>query len=72
VTTPSLLLTRAEVAELTAARTKAGQIAVLRRNGIHYIVAADGWPSVPRVAVESPPARRTAVHEAEPNWGALG
>lgn len=43
---------RGEVAELTRAHTRKGQIAVLRRNGVPFVDSADGWPVVARVAVE--------------------
>ncbi len=43
---------RGEVAELTRARTRNGQIAVLRSNGEPFIDSADGWPVVTRAAVE--------------------
>jgi hypothetical protein len=39
-------LTHAQVCELTGARTKAGQIAVLARNGIRHTVKRNGWPCV--------------------------
>ena len=39
-------LTHAQVCELTGARTKAGQIAVLAQNGIRHTVKRNGWPCV--------------------------
>ncbi|MNG03774.1 hypothetical protein D3C84_868690 [compost metagenome] len=39
-------LTHEQVCELTAARTKAGQLAVLRKNGIRHTVKRNGWPCV--------------------------
>ncbi len=41
-----MILTRAEVAELTGRKTRAGQIEVLKRYGVHHLVAGDGWPRV--------------------------
>ncbi|WP_122734896.1 DUF4224 domain-containing protein, partial [Pseudomonas viridiflava] len=39
-------LSHEEVCELTGARTKAGQIAVLARNGIRHTIKRTGWPCV--------------------------
>lgn len=39
-------LSHAEVCELTGARTKAGQITVLRKNGIRHTIKMNGWPCV--------------------------
>ncbi|RKS17090.1 uncharacterized protein DUF4224 [Pseudomonas sp. WPR_5_2] len=39
-------LTHEQVCELTAARTKAGQLTVLTRNGIRHTVKRNGWPCV--------------------------
>lgn len=41
-----MFLTHEEVCELTGARTKAGQIANLKSNGIRHTVKKSGWPSV--------------------------
>jgi hypothetical protein len=48
----SLCLTRAELAELTRTKLKAGQASFLRANGIRHYVDAHGWPVVTRAAVE--------------------
>jgi hypothetical protein len=40
-----------EVCALTGARTKAGQIAVLSKNGIRHTIKRNGWPCVTTVAV---------------------
>lgn len=48
----SFCLTRAELAELTRTKLKAGQVAFLRANGIRHYVDAHGWPVVTRAAVE--------------------
>ena len=39
-------LSHEEVCELTGARTKAGQITVLSRNGIRHTIKRNGWPCV--------------------------
>ncbi|MFQ6309868.1 DUF4224 domain-containing protein [Lysobacter capsici] len=41
-----------EVAELTGARTKAGQIRNLQQNGMRHSINAAGWPVVSVSAVE--------------------
>ena len=48
-----MILTRAEVVELTGRKTRAGQIAVLAQNGVRFIIAADGWPRVLEAALVS-------------------
>lgn len=48
----SLCLTRDEIAELTRATRRAGQVKFLRTNGIRHYVDAHGWPVVTRAAVE--------------------
>lgn len=40
-----------EVCALTGARTKAGQIAVLIKNGIRHTIKRNGWPCVTTEAV---------------------
>lgn len=40
-----------EVADLTGAHTKAGQIRNLRQNGTRHTINAAGWPVVPISAV---------------------
>lgn len=44
-------LSHEEVCQLTGARTKAGQIANLKRNGIRHSIKVNGWPSVTANAV---------------------
>jgi len=44
-------LTHEQVCELTAARTKAGQLTVLTRNGIRHTVKRNGWPCVTTFAL---------------------
>lgn len=50
-----IFLTRAQVAELTGARTRRRQIEVLVRNGVRHTINAAGWPVVTRAAVEGQP-----------------
>ncbi|VVN43811.1 DUF4224 domain-containing protein [Pseudomonas fluorescens] len=40
-----------EVCDLTGARTKAGQVAVLRQNGIRHTIKRNGWPCVTTMAL---------------------
>ncbi len=49
-----MFLTHDEVCELTDARTKAGQIENLRRNGIRHTIKRSGWPSVTTAAIITP------------------
>lgn len=46
-----MFLTHEEVCELTGARTKAGQLENLRRNGIRHTIKRNGWPSVTKAAI---------------------
>lgn len=46
-----MFLTHEEVCDLTGARTKAGQIETLKRNGIRHTVKRNGWPSVTTAAI---------------------
>ncbi|AZF05668.1 MULTISPECIES: DUF4224 domain-containing protein [unclassified Pseudomonas] len=39
-------LSHEDVCELTGAKTKAGQIMVLSRNGIRHTIKRNGWPCV--------------------------
>lgn len=39
-------LSHEQVCELTGAKTKAGQITVLKRNGIRHTIKRNGWPCV--------------------------
>jgi len=52
-------LSHEEVCELTGARTKAGQILNLKKNGVRHTIKMNGWPSVTVMAV-------TAVGMFEP------
>ncbi|MCY1443075.1 hypothetical protein D9M71_594730 [compost metagenome] len=44
-------LSHVQVCELTGARIKAGQIAVLRQNGIRHTIKRNGWPCVTTAAL---------------------
>jgi hypothetical protein len=48
----SICLTRPETAELTRAHTKRKQLQFLVKNGIRHYTDADGWPVVPRNAID--------------------
>lgn len=48
----TLLLTAAEVQELTGKKTKSGQVKALRAMNVRHFVRPDGSAAVPRVAVE--------------------
>ena len=61
----SLCLSRDEVAELTGAKTRAGQLRVLRANGIYHVIRADGWPNIPRSAIDGTPRQ---AQDAAPKW----
>lgn len=60
-----LFLTRAEVAELTGAKTKRKQLEVLRKNGTRHTLNAAGWPVVPRAVVEGTAAPE---QDGRPAW----
>lgn len=47
-----MFLTREQVAELTGAKTRKGQIANLRKNGLRHTLNAAGWPMVTIAVVE--------------------
>lgn len=51
-----MFLTHDEVCELTDAKTKAGQIENLKRNGIRHTIKRSGWPSVTKAAIIAPEA----------------
>lgn len=52
-----------QVAEITGAHTKAGQLKVLRSNGLRHWLNAGGWPVVPLSAVDG-----IEAHNADPGW----
>ena len=49
-------LSHEDVCTLTGAKTKAGQIMVLKRNGIRHTIKRNGWPFVVSAALLSGPA----------------
>jgi len=59
-------LTHEEVCELTGARTKAGQILNLKRNGIRHTIKANGWPCVTVFAVTGQGSM--SAEEKKPKW----
>lgn len=61
----SIALSRHETADLTRAKTRAGQVEFLRRNGIRHYIDAHGWPVVLRATVEGP---QTQAHDGRPAW----
>jgi len=44
-------LTKEQMRELTGAGTRAGQIRVLKKNGIRHSIKLNGWPAVTTDAV---------------------
>lgn len=59
-TTGRLFLTtgsQGEVAELTGAHTRKGQLRVLQQNGIRHSLNAAGWPVVPVSAIDGSGSR---------------
>lgn len=69
----ALLLTRAELADLTDRKTAAGVKAWLDKRGWVYETGATGWPKVgadyARMRLGGAPA--VAPTDDSPNWGAL-
>ena len=61
---PIEFLSHEEVCELTGAKTKAGQIENLRRNGVRHTIKQNGWPAVTVSAVTGTPE----VEEARQRW----
>ncbi|WP_122846270.1 DUF4224 domain-containing protein [Pseudomonas viridiflava] len=60
-----LFLSHEEVCTLTGARTKAGQILVLQRNGIRHTIKRSGWPCVIASALTG---EATATPTDKPKW----
>lgn len=60
-----MFLTRDEVATLTGAKTRARQIAMLRKNGIRHYLNAAGWPVVSRATVEG---SQVPAQDSAPAW----
>lgn len=59
-------LTHEEVCELTGARTKAGQILNLKKNGVRHTIKVNGWPCVTVFAVTGQGDAPAA--EEKPKW----
>jgi hypothetical protein len=57
-------LSHEQVCELTGAKTKAGQITILKRNGIRHTIKRNGWPCV----VASALTGLTATTSEMPKW----
>lgn len=57
-------LSHDQVCELTGAKTKAGQIIVLKRNGIRHTIKRNGWPCV----VASALTGETFTTPEKPAW----
>ncbi|QJI38270.1 DUF4224 domain-containing protein [Pseudomonas sp. ADAK13] len=57
-------LSHDEVCTLTGAKTKAGQVQVLKRNGIRHTIKRSGWPCVIASALTG---EATGVIE-KPKW----
>jgi hypothetical protein len=54
-----------EVAEMTGAHTKAGQLRNLRQNGTRHTINAAGWPVVPMSAVDG---TKDTTGAERPRW----
>ncbi|WP_287832086.1 DUF4224 domain-containing protein [Idiomarina sp.] len=65
-------LTHEEIIQLTACKTRSGQIAILRKNGIKHIIKNNGWPAVTWQQVNAPfTDSNTGSESFEPNYSAL-
>lgn len=65
--TAQLFLTpgsRGQVAEMTGAHTRKGQLRVLRQNGTRHTINAAGWPVVPLSEVDG--SVRVPINEGRP------
>lgn len=62
---PIVFLTHAEVCTLTGAATKAGQISVLKQNGIRHTIKRNGWPCVLASSISG---AVTAPESANKSW----
>lgn len=63
-----VILTRAQVTELSGYRKPSCQIKWLKRQGLRFFVGADGYPRVPTSEIE----RKPTVKATEPDFEALG
>jgi hypothetical protein len=50
-----------EVADLTGAHTRKGQLRVLQQNGTRHTINAAGWPVVPLSAIDGSTANAAAA-----------
>lgn len=57
-------LSHEEVCTLTGAKTKAGQVLALKRNGIRHTIKRSGWPCVIASALNG----EVAVKSEKPKW----
>ena len=57
-------LSHEEVCTLTGAKTKAGQVLVLKRNGIRHTIKRSGWPCV----IASALTGETVTATDKPKW----
>jgi|TARA_B100000700_G_scaffold324244_1_gene429922 hypothetical protein len=65
-------LTHEEIIQLTACKTRSGQIAILRKNGIKHSIKRDGWPVVTWQQVNAPFSDSNArIESFEPDFSAL-
>lgn len=58
-------LSHEEVCTLTGAKTKAGQLQVLKRNGIRHTIKRSGWPCVIASALTG---ELVAAKTEKPKW----
>ncbi|HCE6896223.1 TPA: DUF4224 domain-containing protein [Pseudomonas aeruginosa] len=64
---PLEFLTHEEICQLTGAKTKAGQVCVLKQNGIRHTIKMNGWPAVSTHAVTGEHSEEPAVIPWRPN-----
>lgn len=57
-------LSHEDVCTLTGAKTKAGQVLVLKRNGIRHTIKRNGWPCV----IASSLTGEAVVIAEKPKW----
>lgn len=63
---PIVFLSHEDICTLTGARTKAGQIENLRRNGIRHTIKRTGWPCVTAAAVVDPGTKTKESNSWQP------
>lgn len=62
-----MFLTHEQVCELTGAKTRAGQLETLKRNGIRHTVKRNGWPSVATAAIIQD-GLKTSAADIQQTW----